>query len=271
MNIGQHCHILSIGDCSKDEARQYFLEDLLPHVPERLQDRLRFDELYRAFGGKLAHLADYSAPTPGVMLLSSPLTAFLIVSEFINSDGEISREPIRLPSSHGTRLNNPLRSPAIESSHFLQAHTLINLQLIHSTPSKTTGDVESPGFEIYSALKSVSPHAAPTPFAGPSFHPGADFTNLDLLKVMNRLVPEPPLDPVWELAYFPLCRELGARAVDGLVRARILELRWCATITEEGNTKAGVPRRKSEAIGPVLVPATPVLRFAMAQVLTEYE
>ena len=60
LNIMQHCHILSIGDCSKAEARRYFEEDLLPHVPQQLQSGLVFDDLYRVFGGKLAHLSDYS-------------------------------------------------------------------------------------------------------------------------------------------------------------------------------------------------------------------
>ena len=160
---------------------------------------------------------------------------------------------------------------AIQSSHFLQAHSLINLQLIHSTPSPTSGDIESPGFEIYSPLKAVSPHAAPTPFTSSPATSGADFTSVDLLKVMSRLVHQENFDEVADLPYFPLCREIGARAVDGLVRARLLELRWCATITEEGDSSLAVPRRRSDTIGPVLVPTTPVVRAAMAQVLREYE
>ncbi|KAK4701989.1 hypothetical protein P7C70_g4237, partial [Phenoliferia sp. Uapishka_3] len=229
----KHCHILSVGDCSKAEARKYFDEDLYPHIPDKLKPLVHFNDLYRFFGGKLAHLADYT-------------------SEYINSDGSI---------------------PPIQSSHFLQAHSLINLQLIHSTPSKITGDVDTPGFEIYSPLKAASPHAAPTPFTSSSSSPGSDFSNVDLLKVMARLAPKSAEgnDEVAELAYFPLCRELGARAVDGLVRARILELRWCDTITEEGDTVKGRPRRKRETIGPVLVPTTPVVRYAMGVVLKEYE
>lgn len=69
----QHCNILSIGDCSKDEARQYFEEFLLPHVPDKLKDKISFETVYKVFGGKLAQTQDF-------------------VGEFVNSDGEISRE-----------------------------------------------------------------------------------------------------------------------------------------------------------------------------------
>ena len=45
---------------------------MLPHVPESLRGKILFENLWIFFGGKLAHLADYT-------------------SEFINSDGDISR------------------------------------------------------------------------------------------------------------------------------------------------------------------------------------
>jgi hypothetical protein len=102
------------------------------------------------------------------------------------------------------------------------------------------------------------------------------------------------------IPYFPLCRELGVGAVDGMVKGRILELRWTETITREGAERV-TPRkfappadkRFSEAsgdwipvsprseegvfeereleadqaiIGPVLVPTTPIMRFAMRAV-----
>lgn len=68
-----------------------------------------------------------------------------------------------------------------------------------------------------------------------------------------------------EIGYFPLCRELGANAVDSMVRGRILELRWSATVTEEGET------RGKRVVGPVVVPTTAVVRFAMGEVLREYK
>lgn len=135
------------------------------------------------------------------------------------------------------------------------------------------------------------------------------------------------------LPYFLLCRELGARAVDGMVRGRILDLRWTDPITKEGvDTRARsmrvresfrvrdsmrVPGRESrvqfaagssatavndygemgteegeilpmtedeiyrmdqpppdeyeeEIVGPKLVPITPIMRYAMREVVQEY-
>lgn len=72
LNIMQHCKIMSVGDASKEEARQYFEKHLLPEVPENLQGRITFDELYPVFGGKLAHISDY-------------------VADYVNTDGKLSR------------------------------------------------------------------------------------------------------------------------------------------------------------------------------------
>jgi hypothetical protein len=102
------------------------------------------------------------------------------------------------------------------------------------------------------------------------------------------------------IPYFALCRELGVGAVDGMVKGRILELRWTETITREGaepsqprattpvddyrfsgESKDWVPvsprseedfvQRQPEAddtiVGPVLVPTTPIMRFAMRAVI----
>lgn len=55
-NVAQHTKIISIGDCSKIEARAYF-ERLLEHLQGDLG--LDFEEVYEVFGGKLAHLADF--------------------------------------------------------------------------------------------------------------------------------------------------------------------------------------------------------------------
>ncbi|KAH9027445.1 hypothetical protein EDB84DRAFT_309807 [Lactarius hengduanensis] len=53
---------------------------------------------------------------------------------------------------------------------------------------------------------------------------------LQLLRVMSRLT-QPG---VRSLPYFMLCREFGVRAVDGMVRGRILDLRWMDPVTKEG-------------------------------------
>lgn len=170
------------------------------------------------------------------------------------------------------------------------------------------GETPGPGFAIYSSLAHVSPHAAPSPsFSGvngggtvesasaPALAPApaedttsaptpqtpapsqSDFKASDLLLVMSRLSADRD-DPVPFLPYFPLCRELGAKAVDGMVRGRLLELRWTKTITPEGDFASVEKRRevddkrgKGRVVGPVLVPTTPVVRRAMEGVLKEYE
>ncbi|KAG6841054.1 hypothetical protein C0991_002265 [Blastosporella zonata] len=60
-NVMQHCKIITIGDCSRSETKAYFRDQMLPTVPERLRPGLRFEVLYEAFGGKLAHWRDYVA------------------------------------------------------------------------------------------------------------------------------------------------------------------------------------------------------------------
>ena len=72
-----------------------------------------------------------------------------------------------------------------------------------------------------------NPHA-PAPLSEPGY--GSDFTALQLLRVMSRLT-QPG---VRSLPYFMLCREFGVRAVDGMVRGRILDLRWMDPVTKEG-------------------------------------
>ncbi|GAA5984779.1 hypothetical protein JCM10908_003501 [Rhodotorula pacifica] len=224
LNVMQHCNILSVGDCSKDEARRYFQELLLPHIPDKLKRKISFDDVYKVFGGKLAHLSDY-------------------VGEFVNSDGDTSPR---------------------QSTHFLQAHALLNLHLIHSSPSKP-GDEESPsqGFAIYSSLRAASPHASPSPFGESD---AAEFQAADFLKVMQHLQP----GAEDSILYFPLCRKLGARAVDGMIRGRLLELRWTEAITEEGETSRETRSARREAVGPRVLPTTPVVRYAMGEVLEEY-
>ena len=50
---------------------------------------------------------------------------------------------------------------------------------------------------------------------------------MQLLKVMSRLS---KIDTPF-LPYFHLCRELGVRAVDGMVKGRVLDLRWTESVS----------------------------------------
>ena len=129
----------------------------------------------------------------------------------------------------------------------------------------------------------------------------ADFTAMDLLKVLSRLS-QPGVN---YLPYFLLCREMGVRAVDGMVKGRVLDLRWSELVkanpedeagwvnvggtprsritgrsvnatTEEGDISAfsgGRPAlyEEEDVVGPKLVPTTPIMRYAMREVVEEYE
>lgn len=173
-----------------------------------------------------------------------------LAGEFINNEGDLN---------------------ILDSSHFLQAHALLNLQLIHALPpskSKSTDEEDdqrraSSGFRIYSPLRNSAPTGTG---AGVDDGNSAEFTVTDLLKVMERLAP----GKEEALSYFALCREMGALAVDGMVRGRILELRWSSTVTDEGGPRSVLESRK-DIVGPCLVPTTPVIKFAMGKVLEEWK
>ncbi|KAF9070138.1 hypothetical protein BDP27DRAFT_1221257 [Rhodocollybia butyracea] len=208
LNVMQHCKIVTIGDCSKAETRAFFRELLLPRVPENIQHGLDFEILFDAFGGKLVHWQDF-------------------VTDYVNSNGHLDVK---------------------QSSHFLQAHALLNLHMIHSTEhppeSESTNPAQPPapqsssesirpprasGFRIYSAIS--NPHG---PGERPSNSEAAmvyesDFTAMQLLRVMSRITEH----GTTYLPYFALCRELGVQAVDGMVKGKILDLRWTETVTQE--------------------------------------
>ncbi|EJF61846.1 hypothetical protein DICSQDRAFT_59695 [Dichomitus squalens LYAD-421 SS1] len=229
LNVMQHCKIITIGDYPKAETRKFFRERILPSVHERLRPGLDFEKLYEAFGGKLAHWQDY-------------------ITDYVNSNGKLDIK---------------------QSSHFIQAHALLNLHIIHSAQASTNGQVPegngaaspanehasthaihrlSPpasgmlgggsGFRIYSPLMANPHQSPPTLFPhghgrewsgedAPEFQ--ADFSAYQLLRVMNRLA-QPRTR---SLPYFLLCREMGARAIDGMVKGRILDLRWTEPVSRE--------------------------------------
>ncbi|KAJ7291267.1 hypothetical protein C8J57DRAFT_1272083 [Mycena rebaudengoi] len=276
LNVMQHCKIITIGDCSKTETRLFFNERILPKIPNRLRVGLNFERLYDAFGGKLAHWHDYC-------------------TDYVNSNGSLDIK---------------------QSSHFLQAHALLNLHIIHSSQAAVPGadgkgndadtlhpgiDTLHPGigpagFKIYSPI--TNPHGPAPADRSTAMIAGyysADFSAMELLKVMGRLAQR----DVRYLPYFPLCRELGVRAVDGMVKGRVLDLRWTEPVTDEYAECAADLRATSsrtavdaatahsgsedgdmvpvsereeyvEVIGCKLVP-TPIMKYAMREVVEEYE
>ncbi|KAF8186356.1 hypothetical protein BJ912DRAFT_852216 [Pholiota molesta] len=313
LNVMQHCKIITIGDCSKAETRKFFRDRLLVRVPESMRPGLIFEHLYDAFGGKLAHWHDY-------------------ITDYVSSNGTLDVK---------------------QSSHFLQAHALLNLHIIHSSQALTGRSRSRPGPTNNSTIDTLHPGLGPAGFKIYSpltypFGPGSpassgdahsslglnappEFSAMELLKVMSRFArPETQYIP-----YFHLCRELGVRTVDGMIKGRVLDLRWTETVTREygeevrvrssalpapaapvgvpvaqpggstpggfvtgGNTpidigppppidddddivpvtEADMGRMHSdvfeevmEVIGPKLVPTTPIMRFAMRDVVHEYE
>lgn len=69
----------------------------------------------------------------------------------------------------------------------------------------------------------------------------ADFTATQLIKVMNKLTETE--NGVRSLPYFALCREIGVKAVDGMVRGRILDLRWSDVVR-----RSSVPAEEKEEV-----------------------
>lgn len=266
-----------------------------------------------------------------------------------------------------TPLTPPRRSVK-QSSHFLQAHALLNLHIIHSSqalertapPGATAADPAAPtnnstadtlhpalgpaGFKIYSPLThpfapgSVGGGGADGASSSSGWNTPPEFGAMELLRVMSRLARA----ETTYIPYFHLCRELGVRAVDGMVKGRVLDLRWTEPVTREADdtrvrsgsgagTGAGVGAMPSpplgaplggafagaggslpdigppppideeeemvavsevgagmgmgpgaervpdvfaevmEVVGPKLVPTTPIMRYAMRDVVHEYE
>ncbi|KAG2057990.1 hypothetical protein BDR06DRAFT_951107 [Suillus hirtellus] len=302
LNVMQHCKIITIGDCSKTDTRAFFIEKILPRVPENLRSGLSFDSIYDAFGGKLAHWHDY-------------------VNDYVNASGNFEIK---------------------QSSHFLQAHAVLNLHIIHSsqattlpssgqdptTPSTPAARPRSSGPDALHANLGPAGFKSYPPVRNSLRDPGsvseeysADFSAMQLLKVMSKLSQV----GTNHLPYFLLCRELGVRAVDGMIKGRVLNLHWTDPVTHEGEPPARsepmipitvippvgiIPSpinvgsgstlgassedgdmvvvnpinmstrelgqideedEQDEVIGPKLVPLTPIMRYAMREVVLEYE
>ncbi|KAG1819295.1 uncharacterized protein BJ212DRAFT_1345285 [Suillus subaureus] len=319
LNVMQHCKIITIGDCTKAETRAFFVEKMLPRVPENLRASLSFDSLYDAFGGKLAHWHDY-------------------VNDYINAGGNFESKYTSL--YHAGR--HELRITVKQSSHFLQAHAVLNLHIIHSsqattmtsggqdptTPSTPAARPRSSGPDALHANLGPAGFKTYPPVRNSFRDPGsvsdeysADFSAMQLLKVMSKLSQV----GTNHLPYFLLCRELGVRAVDGMVKGRVLNLHWTDPVTHEGELPARLEpiasitvsppvgiipspinvgsgstlgassedgdmmamnpvnistrelgqideeNEEEEVIGPKLVPLTPIMRFAMREVVLEYE
>lgn len=129
------------------------------------------------------------------------------------------------------------------SAIFIQAYTLLQIHLHHD------------GFETFSPLSTAT--------AGTTNDDKSVFSRDDLLFVMRKLV-EPP----YSLPYFDLCRQIGTSHADGMIKTRVLDLRWTRSVSPEQEwierewSADGVER-------PIVLPMTRVVRKAMEVVLRE--
>ncbi|KAH0831186.1 hypothetical protein J3R83DRAFT_13763 [Lanmaoa asiatica] len=309
LNVVQHCKLVTIDDCSRSETRTYFLERILPRVPEALRATLSFDVLYEAFGGKLVHWQDYINEYSELLLRQCSSTS----------------SPSSFPVNAGGNLDIKQSSP------FLQAHATLNLHIVHSSQLMSARDPTTPSTPG-PRPRSSGPealHAGLGPAGFKSYSPrdassiedySADFSAMQLLKVMSKLS-QPGTQ---HLPYFLLCREIGVRAVDGMIKGKVLNLHWTEAVGREveipvisapvspvpmthrvlsnssyvGGASATVGVESSEdgemvmvnpvnlstrdlgqidegdeheVIGPKLTPLTPIMRFAMREVVQEYE
>lgn len=120
--------------------------------------------------------------------------------------------------------------PLSESSHFLQANALLNLQLVHSKADKDVEPVD---------IENTRPRLLENQATGVDNSRQTGFTSEDLIFVMRELRKSQPVP--WEVSYFDLSHKLGTAVVDSLVRGRLLQLRWTSAITPEGRNPVRRP------------------------------
>ena len=123
----------------------------------------------------------------------------------------------------------------------MQAHSLLNLHLLHCSESPPdVPDNSRRGQQLNTgratpfgpAARLYSPLTAGV--VEEEDHDTADFSASQLVKVMIKLA-ENEDGPARALPYFLLCKEIGVKAVDGMVRGRILDLRW-TDVVKRSNT-----------------------------------
>lgn len=99
MNVGHHSHILTIGDCTKDETLSYIHDQVIPTVPANLRSYLDVEEIYDAFGGKLAHIGDYASFWSNTMGTASPYESAIFTQAYTLLQFHLTHESFATYSS----------------------------------------------------------------------------------------------------------------------------------------------------------------------------
>src|SRR5256885_2018684 len=112
-----------------------------------------------------------------------------------------------------TLFSTNFRSLVPQSTPFHQAYTSLRLHLSHAL------------FPRYSPVPS---HSSPSPSDSTSSSTPS-FSAPQLRLLMRKLVQEP-----YTVEYFSLCSEMGADAVDAVIKSRLVELRWTRAVSDDG-------------------------------------
>ena len=136
MNIGHHAQLMTIGDCSRKDTETWFKDEVVPKVPEHLQSKINFEEIYHAFGGKLSHINDY-------------------VQAWSNADGDLT------PYTSATFIQNY----ALLQFHLTQEnfHTFSPLTTAVAPNSKDTDEVDFTEKQLLHVMRRLvkTPHSVP--------------------------------------------------------------------------------------------------------------
>ena len=82
MNVGHHAQILTLGDCTREDTHSYFQKQIMPSVPDTMASRVDFEQIYEAFGGKLAHIHDYISAWVTADTKMTPYTSAIFIQAY---------------------------------------------------------------------------------------------------------------------------------------------------------------------------------------------
>lgn len=140
MNVGHHSQLLTIGDCTKEEAKTFYDDQLPLLVPEELRAKLSFDEVYDAFGGKLSHISDYLTGYADVGGELTPYTSAIFIQAYTLLQFHLTRKSFETFS--------PLTTATAGSSSEDDAATFTPEHLLHVMRRLVKSPFSLPYFEL---------------------------------------------------------------------------------------------------------------------------